>query len=200
MTKRSPHMSGARRSNHGCPTKGFTLLETLLAITIFSFIAVGIATSFFSGMKLWGRAANTDFGKNFIMLSFESISGALRQSIDMPAIGFEGGASSLSFPAISKDSVVKVSYLFDGAKKMLSRKETSLKDIIGEDTVNSPISKDIVSLDEFHIQYLYRDPLNKNLEWRGSWKKEDGIFIAVRFTGKAHNEEFRKTVFIPIAQ
>ena len=175
-------------------------MEVILAITIFSFIAVGISTSFFSGIKLWGRAISTDSWRNDILLGFESVSAALRQSVSIPAIGYSGDAKSVSFPAVSGNNVVEASYSFDAQKKALIRRETKLKDILEKNIDGHSDGRSVLSLDEFSVRYLYRDPLKNISEWRAEWKKADGIFAAVRFTSKTHNEEFNKTVFIPIAQ
>lgn len=180
--------------------KAFTLVEVILAITIFSFIAVGISTSFFSGIKLWGRAVSTDHWRNDVLLGFESIAAALRQTVDIPDIGYSGDEKSLSFLTPSGNNIIKASYSFDAQKKALIRRETKLKDVSEENVDAHSDSKSVLSLDEFSIRYLYKDPLKDSSEWRTEWKKEDGIFAAVRFTSKTHNEEFNKTVFIPIAE
>lgn len=193
-------MLRSRRKNRALSNRAFTLVEVILAITIFSFIAVGISTSFFSGIKLWGRAISTDSWRNDILLGFESVSAALRQSVNIPTIGYSGDAKSISFPIVSGNNIVRASYYFDAQKKALIRRETKLKDILEEKIDSSPEGISVLSLDEFSIQYLYRDPLSNISEWRAEWKKEDGIFAAVKFTSKTHNEEFNKTVFIPIAE
>ena len=200
MTKIWERMLRSRRPNKALSKKAFTLVEVILAITIFSLIAVGIATSFFSGIKLWGRAIGTDSWRNDMLLGFESISAALRQSVDIPAVGYSGDAKSISFLTVSGNNVVRASYYFDAQKKALMKRETKLKDI-SEEKVDGPSdSIRVLSLDDFSVQYLYRDPVSNVSEWRAGWNKADGVFAAVRFTSKTHNEEFNKTVFIPIAQ
>jgi prepilin-type N-terminal cleavage/methylation domain-containing protein len=189
-----------RRKNSALSKKAFTLVEVILAITIFSFIAVGISTSFFSGIKLWGRAISTDSWRNDILLGLESVSAELRQSVSIPAIGYSGDAKSVSFPAVSGNNVVRASYFFDPQKKALMRREIKSKDITEENIGSHSGARSVLSLDDFSVRYLYKDIFNDASEWRTEWKKEDGVFAAVRFTSKAHNEEFNKTVFIPVAQ
>lgn len=196
MTKFSSHILKIKKNSRDF-LKAFTLIEMLLAMTIFSFIALGIATSFFSGVKLWSRAKTSDFWRNDVILSFEALSSKLRQSLNIPLIGFEGSPQEISFPALSGNTIVRISYYFDVGKKSLIRKEARLKDILEE---KEEISKrSTLSLDEFSVQYLYINPETKKYEWKTSWKKEEGIFIAVKFNGKAHNELFQKTVFIPVS-
>jgi hypothetical protein len=176
------------------------LIETILAVTIFSFIAVGISTSFFSGMKLWGRAINTDYWRNNILLDFESISSELRQSVNVPDIGFSGDVKSVSFPTISGNNIVKITYSFDPLKKTIVRSEAGLKDVLAERISGYSPGKSILSMDEFSVKYLQRDVVKGTSEWKSEWDKEDGIFTAIKFTLKTHDEEFNKTVFIPIAE
>ena len=200
MMKIWEYMLRSRRKNRALSRKAFTLVEVILAITIFSFIAVGISTSFFSGIKLWGRAVSTDHWRNDLLLSFESMAAELRQSVNIPSIGYIGDVKSISFLTVSGDNIVRESYSFDAQNKSLMRGETKLKDITEEDKGGHLPYRPVLSLDEFSIQYLYRDNTNNISEWRSEWKKADGIFAAVRFTSKTHDEEFIKTVFIPIAE
>ncbi len=143
---------------------------------------------------------STDSWRNDVLLGFESVSAALRQSVDIPAIGYSGDEKRVSFPVVSGNNIVMVSYSFDDQKKSLSRREVKLKDVLEENIAGSSAGKLVLSLDEFSIQYLYTDPVKKASEWKTEWKKKDGAFAAVRFISKVHNEEFNKTVFIPIAQ
>ena len=193
-------MLRSRKRNRTNSKRAFTLVETILAITIFSFIAVGISTSFFSGIKLWGRAISTDSWRNDILLGFESVSAELRQSVDIPTIGFSGDAKSISFPVVSGNNIVRASYYFDAQKKTLMRRETKIENITEENAGGHSDGRPVLSLDEFSVRYLYRDPLSNISEWRAEWKKTDGVFTAIQFISKTHNEEFNKTVFIPIAQ
>ena len=101
---------------------------------------------------------------------------------------------------ISGNKIIKVVYSCDSAGKMLKRKEYAMKDIIEENIKESGIEKDILPLDDFSAQYMRFDLQTGSVEWMDSWKKEDGLFTAIRFKGKLHNEEFTRTIFIPISQ
>ena len=92
------------------------------------------------------------------------------------------------------------SYSFDDQKKAFTRRDVKLKDVLEETIGGSSEGRPVISVDELSIRYLYRDPAKDVAQWKTEWKKEDGVFIAVRFISKSHNEEFNKTVFIPIAQ
>ena len=107
---------------------GFTLVETLVVVTIFGIIAVGIASTFASGVKLWNRAKNINFSRAELLLNMEKISRELRQSIYVEKIGFEGTAEEVSFPAVINNATVKVIYKFKADEKTLLRREIKSED------------------------------------------------------------------------
>ena len=184
--------------------KGFTLLETLVVATIFSFIGLAIATSFLSGIKIWDRARNTDFIKYNNLLSLEMIARELRQAIDYPLIGFAVKAGEFSFLTLVNDSLVKVTYVFDSEKHALLRRQVGLKDILAnKEEENTKERIVLTSLEELSLSYFYRyfDPdLNREVY---AWKEvKEGITIlafAIKLQGKIKNELFSKTVLIPIS-
>lgn len=195
---------------------GFTLIETMVVATIFSFIALGIATSFISGMKIWARAQNIDFSKYNNILTLEIISRELRQGIKYPSIGFEVKVDEFSFPSLIGDSIVKITYKFDPEKKILLRRQVGLESIIKdlEKEIDKELEKKqekivLSSLEEFFLSYFY-SYLDKEKgcvvyiwkEVKGTedeWAEAQGIFTAIRLKGKIKGEEFSKTIFIPIS-
>jgi len=192
------------------PNKGFTLIETLVVATIFSFIGLAIAASFLSGIKIWDRARNTDFLNYNNLLTLEMITKELRQSLNYPLIGFEVKAGELSFPTLIGDSVVKITYAFDSEKKTLLRKQLGLKDIIAnKEQENTKERIMLTSLEELSLSYFYHyfdKDLNREVyAWKevktelDAWIKEKGVPLAIKLQGKVKNELFSKTVFIPIS-
>lgn len=192
--------------------QGFTLIETIVVATIFSFLALGIAGSFISGMKLWARAQNIDFSKYNNILTLEIISKELRQGIKYPSIGFEVKVDEFSFPSLIGDSIVKITYKFDPEKKILLRRQVDLESIIKD--LEKEIDKEqekvvLSSLEELSLSYFY-PYLDKEKgcvvyiwkevkEDEDEWTEAQGIFAAIRLKGKIKGEEFSKTIFIPIS-
>lgn len=190
--------------------KGFTLVETLVVATIFSFIGLAIAASFLSGIKIWDRARNSDFLKYNNLLTQEMITKELRQTLDYPLIGFEVKAGEFSLPALINDSVVKVTYVFDSEEHALLRRQVDLKDIIANKEQENIKEKIVLtSLEEFSLSYFYHyfdTDLNREAYvWKevktelDAWTKEKGLPLAIKLQGKVKNELFSKTVFIPIS-
>lgn len=177
---------------------GFTLIEGLVVATIFSFIAVSIAASFISGMKLWNYAQQTGFSQNNLLLGLEAISSQLRQGIDIGEIGFEGDASEVSFPALIGKSIFRATYKFDLQNKTLLQRLTSFEDILASQD-DKFSEKNILSADELSLNYLYFDSDKKEYIWKEAWDKDEGMFCGVKFSGKLKDEEFTRTILIPAA-
>jgi len=180
--------------------KGFTLIETVMVATIFSFIALGIATSFVSGMKLWSRAMEGGFSKQNMFFAVERISQELRQAVNIPSIGFEGTAVKFSFPSVVNDSLAKVTYKFDPTEKMLKRKEESLKDVTEakpDENESDTGLKNFLPVESLSLKYLCFDVELNSYVWKESCEKDKEKFIAVKFEGQSEKNDFAKTVFMP---
>jgi len=195
-----------RRLTHICRTrknkyrKGFTLVETVIVATIFSFVALGIATSFVSGMKLWSRATEGGFAKQEILFNLEKITKDLRQIVNIGSIGFDGTGEEFSFASVENDSVVKITYKFIPAEKILVRKSIALKDVLDgkEKEESAGLERKFLPLETFSLQYFCFDSEADTYVWRDACVKDKDIFVAVRLEGKFQENDFKKTVFIPI--
>ena len=193
-----------RKIHSAKPThySAFTLIELVVAVTIFAVIAAAIGLSLYSGIKIWDRARNVDFVKANLLLDLEMIARELYQSIDMREIAFEGTAQGFSFPSLSGNSIVKIVYRFDPGEKTLYKTMISFKDILAnkdkKDT-DYPAEK-ALALDEFSVGYYYYDKVKKEYVLSDNWTKDKGIFSAIELRGKFKNEDFSKKIFIPISQ
>lgn len=182
--------------------KGFTLIEISVVACIFSIVATAIGMSFISGMKLWGRFNSA--GSNMdVLITLEMMAKDLRQSLDMPSVGFQGSSSEVSFPALDGTSILKVTYKFDSKENALLKSSARLKDIVlnpePDKEKEYTVEKRLLSPEEFSLSYLSYDPEAQSYSWKDAWAKDKGIFPAVRIQAKFKNEEFSKVVFIPVS-
>ncbi|MFH2137754.1 MAG: type II secretion system protein [Candidatus Omnitrophota bacterium] len=177
---------------------GFTLIEMIVVITIFAIIGVGITASFMSGMRIWGRAQNVDFARSNVLFSLDLMARDLRHSVGGSSIDFEGSTQEITFPVISDGSIVQVTYYFDELEKELRRKETDLKDII-EETGDITTGESVVAIDGFSLTYLYHDKVRDQYVWNEIFEAQEKPFKAVLIKVKFNDEEFTKTIFIPIS-
>ncbi len=185
---------------------GFTLVEILVVATIVSILAAGLGSSFFAGMRLWGRAQQRDTASLNAWLALEVMARELRQSLEVPFAKFKGSARELSFPAAINDAIVRVTYVYDGYEKRLRRREVGLKDLLEEKlepeakerVLFSPAEDVVIEFAAFD-QNKDEDGLVKGYEWTDTWEEDDGIPAAIRLTIKTRHATLTKTILLSIA-
>ncbi len=77
--------------------RGFTLLELLLALAAFSVAGVALAASLRTGYRAWSAGEAAGRAMQEARRNLEDLGAELRNSVDVPGRGFEGGSESLSF-------------------------------------------------------------------------------------------------------
>jgi len=196
-----PHI--LRKKIKGFPLRaqaGFTLIEILVVITIFTIVGAGIAETFSSGMKIWARAQKAGESSIDVFVAIETIGRDLRQSVNIRSVGFEGREDEISFLTFRDDSAVKVIYKFNPAQKELVRRQIDLKDAFSDDLQGKYkyAEKKVATLDDFSFSYFNFDKEKEEYVWSDEWAKEQGIFEAVKLKARFGDEKDVKTVFIPI--
>jgi prepilin-type N-terminal cleavage/methylation domain-containing protein len=171
--------------------RSFTLVETLVVVTIFSIISAGVGLSFISGMKLWDRIYNREFFSSDVFLILEKMIKEMQSRVENSFVKFEGEKRKISFPTLKKDKIVKVSYEFDSVKKILVRKEIPLEDIIEKKDIEG---ETVLVLDDFSLSYFYFDKDKDDYDWKDSWEEEDNI-LGVEIKIKVKGEEIVKKLF-----
>jgi len=180
--------------------RGFTLIEVMVALTIFSAIAVSIGACVMSGLRIWNNIKNVNFAKANFILDMDRVAGELRRTIDIPEIGFEGKSLEVSFPFVDgKNAVVRLAYLYDPEKKALFRKVTTLRAILDKKDDKEYSEEEFMQLEDFLVTYFDFDKEKEAYLWDKEWTKDQGPFRAVKLEGKFKGESFVKTVFIPIS-
>lgn len=188
--------------------RGFTLVEILIVSTIVSILAAGLGSSFVSGMRLWGRASQQDLVRFNAWLTLDTIARELRQTVKAPFAPITGDARELSFPSVVNGRIVKVTYLYEGYEKRITRKEVGFQDLV-EETLEAATKERVVfspALD-LAIEYATFDPTQldadghpKGYEWISEWEDDEGaIPVAIRITMKVRNATLIKIILLPIA-
>jgi prepilin-type N-terminal cleavage/methylation domain-containing protein len=176
---------------------GFTLIETLVVVTILSVCAGGIISGFFAGLKLWDRAVNDDSSGTVFFLGMEQVARDLRQSVHIPLVGSQGTSSEVSFCAFDRDAAVKITYLFDAGQGMLVRRVMTLKDALSEEGKGSFTEKNVLPAGEVSFAYFFYDAVKGEGDWKDVWNKAEGMLSGVRLQGTYQGKEFVRKIFIP---
>lgn len=186
--------------------KGFTFLELLIAVTIFSIVAVAIYTSFNIGIHAWRKTEGSYKIRQEARHSLDNMERDLRCAInftrknpDGSAISsFEGSSGKVSFWRALKGGVFKITYLFD--KEALYYILQTYKETSGGESGSKSFLASGVS--DFKLQYAYRD--GDTIVWQDAWESENsdipmGVKASLFYGSDSGGQpvEFADTILIP---
>lgn len=176
----------------------FTLVELIVAMTIFSVVALGLGASFLSGMKLWSKA-NQSFSSGKAEFFLEVFARDIYQCLNLEQVGFSGTKEEVSFPALLYGRVVKVTYSFDKEGKKLKRSTVNLKDALSKDSGSLFDKEESLQAANCELSYFSFDAKKEKYFWAESWDKKNSIFSGVRIKFSYEGNEFSKTLFLPVS-
>ncbi len=184
----------------------FTFIELIIAITIFSIIAISIYSTFRAGTRVWLRSNSIIEVNQATRVFFDTISSDLKNAIKYTEAGpnFEGEAQRVSFITLVNvysseaqlhTELAKVVYYFDSGKKAINRTLAIKKEGLNENVAKGV---DLVNnLNEINFKYCYKsESLDTPYVWKDKWDEEDKIPRGVRIKAGA----FEKTIFIPTGE
>ncbi len=191
---------------HTCPGKNnklsaFTLVELLIAVSIFSVVSIAIYSTFSSGASVLRRLNNIDFIQQRILLKSERFSRELRELPGCRKQLFSGSKTKISFPGNSDDIPSRITYYFDNSSLCLMRVVDKLSQIITpEGKVDARFkSKPAVFLSkikEVKFSYLNLDLIKNEYNWIDEWT-QDYLPAAVKLAVTSQTGEYVSTVFLP---
>jgi len=183
--------------------KAFTLVELLIAVSIFSVVSIAIYATFSSGTSVLRRVKNIDFPQQKILLKTERFSRELRELPGCRKQLFLGSKTKISFPGNSDYIPCRITYYFDSPSFCLMRVVDQLSQIITpEGKVDGEFkSKPTVFLSkvkEVKFSYLNLDPVKNEYNWIDEWA-QSYLPVAVKLTVISQTQEYASTVFLPKA-
>lgn len=177
--------------------RGFTFVETLIVVTIFSVLSLAVYATFTSGMRLWKRVDEISLTQRRALLRLEKISQDLRQALNFSQIGFSGKSSELFFPLLSNDNqILKVTYFIE--EDSLWRRQQTYRDILEEK--EPPAARSLLSaVVELKFSFIFKEQDKADYSVKDTWAKEEGAPAAIKIELTVKKETFTKTINIPIA-
>ena len=203
MPKRTPLFPPISLNMKRNKAKAFSLVELLIALSIFAVVSIAIYSTFSSGMSVLRRVRNIDLVQQNMLLKGERFGKELRQAVTLRKIVFAGAKDRCSFGAVINDMPGRLTYLFDDSSQALLRYFEDLSAIITSEGKIDPElkSKPSVFLSKvkgIEFSYLYLD-LGKNIYiWTDEWK-EKFLPLAVKLSITTEKQNYATTVFIPTA-
>ncbi len=169
--------------------KGFTLVEMLVALTIFSIVALSVSSIFRSGVRTW-RAGNEWSEENQTFRTFfQTITKELQNSVNYsPEMPFEGTGREISFLTLEDRhdfkrgtalALVRVIYRYDAKKKKVDRMVSGQEQ--GFEARNAKLEGSMENIPSFEAAYAYK-PIYENgpVRWKDEWRDEKTIPGGVR--------------------
>lgn len=178
---------------------GFTFIELLIAMLIFSIIAVSVYLSFNVGIRAWRKGEEGYKIRQGARYLLSSISRELKNAINSKEILFSGGADYVSF-CKAANGLFKVSYEFNSA-------ENAVYMIVWTYKENASVqpgarSRLVSGISGFKLQYSYKT--DEKIEWSDVWEEQNNVIpFAVRVSltfnpsGAAQPSVISQTILIP---
>lgn len=191
--------------------RGFTFIELIIAITIFSIIAVSIYSVFRSGFMLWYRVSPMIQSNQSLRFFFNTVSSDLKNAIPYAKedVNFEGSHIKMSFITLvevaGSDIPVhmepaRVVYYLDNTRKAVRRSVATKAEGLSEDHARTSDILNDVEDKNFGFEYCYRMGSSKteyDYEWRKEWEDKDSKSGKIPRGVKIKAGEYTKIIFIP---
>jgi prepilin-type N-terminal cleavage/methylation domain-containing protein len=183
--------------------KAFTLVELLIAVSIFAVVSIAIYSTFSSGAAVLRRVKNTDFTQQKILLKTERFSRELREQAVYKKNLFQGSMTKISFLANSDYIPCRITYYYDSSSLCLMRVVDKLSLIITPEGKVDPEFKSkpqvfLSKVKKVKFAYLYLDLKKNEYSWADGWL-QDNLPVAVKLTVGTGNQEYDSTIFLPTA-
>lgn len=220
MTKIFSIRSRVKRQN------GFTLLETLLAVTLFAIVISSSYGIFSMGIQIWKRSQGRSLVERKATLALERMGQDVRNAIFTVSSGeaglsqaepeFTGNEKSFSLPAIVNVSDKKgigmnqygaVMYEWNSAGELCRRTKSATDLYLRRDSGCRVLAQGIKKL---KFEYLLYQKITKSLSWYNSWDLKDGMPQAVRVNLELEEKmkgerrgivkKYQRTFLVPVAE
>ena len=183
--------------------RSFSLVELLIALSIFAVVSIAIYSTFNSGMTVLRRVRNIDLAQQNVLLKEERFAKELRQQVVLRKPLFSGAKDRISFGAIVDNTPGRLTYLFDSSAQALTRSFDALVGIIDSEGKVDPGLKSkpalfLSKVREIKFSYLYLDLTKNAYTWTEEWK-EGFLPLAVKLNISTEKQNYATTVFIPAA-
>jgi prepilin-type N-terminal cleavage/methylation domain-containing protein len=198
--------------------KGFTFIEMIIAVTIFSIIAVSIYSTFNAGIRVWLKTNPMIEANQSTRLFFAIIARDLKNAVKYPDIkdvpNFEGESDRMVFMTFvdipdeeaHHTELAKVIYEFktvsEGRSQLgvVKRGVATGKEGLDEKQAKTMEILNGVDVKEFGFRYAYiegsADNKDYSYQWKDKWEEDDAGNIPRGVKAKAG--KFEKTIFIPM--
>lgn len=183
---------------------GFSLVELLIAVSIFSVVIIAIYSTFSGGMSVFRKVINVDLSQQKVLLKIERFAREIRQEQPCRKPLFFGSKTRVSFAGFSDLIPSRITYYYDSQTNTLLRVSETLPEITASggsielEVEAGPGSIFLKGVKEAKFTYLFLDLKMNDYVWLEEWPY-DYLPVAVKLMIRDERQEYVKTVFLPRA-
>lgn len=181
---------------------GFTFIELLVSMLIFSIVVLSIYLSFNVGIRAWRKGEEGYKIRQGARYLLSSISREMRNAVNSKEIIFSGGADHVSF-CKAANGLFKVLYEFNSAENAVYKVVRTYKENASGDTGTK--SRLVSGISGIKFQYSYKR--DENVVWDDSWPEDNKavpfgvkIFLTYNPAGAVEPLVISQTVLIPTGE
>ncbi|MFH1678016.1 MAG: type II secretion system protein GspJ [Candidatus Omnitrophota bacterium] len=186
---------------------GFTFIEMVIVMSMFSLIGMTIYITLSNGIKIWQRL-NQTAAQEDINIFFDRISRELGNTFEFSAVSFQGGEDRISFVNLLSASglnqeeagIGEVSYTYNKTNRYLTREERDYSQIYKGDS--GDVKELLKDIDSLGFSYYFYDEEEKEYYWQEQWQGKDfplAVKIELEFAYGRQLRKIVRTVDIPVA-
>ena len=190
--------------------KAFTFIELLIAVTIFSIIAVSVYSVFNAGIRVWLKTNPIVEDNQAMRILFNTASLDLKNAVAYTNIGtnFKGEPKKISFMTlidVAGDKIplhtelARVVYCFDKDTKAIKRLVAAKDEGLDETKAKAQEFLRDAKEEDLGFEYCYKEPYSGTeftYKWKDTWQDEAKIPRGIRIK----LGDFRKVIFIPTGE
>lgn len=192
-------------------SRGFTLIEVLLALSLYGLVMLLILPTFRGGLAIWEREEKRDLATPAVGLFLTQFAQELENTVSLRAAPFLGEEEEMTFNAVTSEyaegkrvpRLSRIHYWFSSG--VLFRAERELGKMMQErrqfdEDEPSDSNRWMERLEGIFFEYA--SVVKKKIEWRKEWQAdpEKGglpLGIRIRLLGEKGATPVQKIIFLP---
>ena len=193
--------------------RGFTLIEALLAVTLFTIVISSSFAIFSIGIQIWKRTQGASLAERKAVLALEKMGADIRMSLrpkggqEIKWVGgkmkFAGDEKGFGLPAIVNvtgrtgarlTQYGRISYQWNSAGVLCRMTEGATDFYLERKSVCSPAAEHI---QRAKFRYWIYDGIGDSFSWHDSWEYSESLPQAIEVTLELEHKEFQQVFFIP---
>lgn len=203
-------------------TRGFTLIEALLAVTLVAVISLSAVSVFSLGLQIWKRTRQMNRLERKAVLALEKMGADLRSAVrftqvqdtfsiqSKTKIEFKGTPVQIMIPAVllpqspsDLGGYARKTYRWDSAKRELCRSTEKASDLYRKSVPSCDVIAGNVT--KFRIHYRLSSGFSGSYSWYDNWDGTGGLPLGIEIEMEVSPETgtekkiFKRLIVIPSA-